>query len=181
MTTEDIRIRYEALKHFIGYSPENVAIFSRSQQSDRMKVLRGSADRLELKYIPDLYCPRLPLRVAFNRFIAGSGTVFAITGESGVGKTNEMCALAEEFGDSHVALFFSAGAIPATLTDVLVDDFNWHFSEELRVPDLVRRLTGIYAKLMLFVRPDSPARSSNWNNAAFSAARFLRRITTMIP
>jgi hypothetical protein len=145
VTMEDIRIRYEALKHFVGYSAENVAIFSRCQQADRMTTLRGNAHRRDLKYIPDLYYPRQQLREAFNRFMAGSGSVFAITGESGVGKTNEMCALAEEVGNSHIALFFSAGAIPTTLTEVLVDDFNWHFSEELRVPALVRRLADIAA------------------------------------
>ena len=62
------------------------------------------------------------------------------------GKTNEMCSLAEEFSASRVALFFSAGAIPASLSEVLIDDFNWHFSEQLRAPEIVRRLAEIATK-----------------------------------
>ncbi len=155
VTLEDIRIRFEALKHFIGYSPENVAIFSKCQQADRMNILRGSVDRLDRKYIPDLYSPRQQLRDAFARFLAGSDTVFAITGESGVGKTNEMCALAESYAPSHITLFFAACAIPTSLTEVLVDDFNWQFSEEVGAPVLFRRLSelasGTGRSVLIFV------------------------------
>ena len=146
LTTEDIRIRYEGLKHFLGYSAGNVQIFSRCQQTERMKGLRGNVRQLDRKYIPELYTFRPQVREAFQRFLAGSGCVFAIVGDSGTGKTNEMCSLAEEFSASRVALFFSAGAIPASLSEVLIDDFNWHFSEQLRAPEIVRRLAEIATK-----------------------------------
>src|SRR6266478_6360329 len=146
LTTEDIRIRYDALKHFLGYSPENIRIFSKCQQTERMKGLRGNVRQLDRKYIPELYTFRPQVREAFQRFLAGSGCVFAIVGDSGTGKTNEMCSLAEEFSASHVTLFFSAAAIPSSLSEVLIDDFNWHFSEQLRAPELVRRLAEIATK-----------------------------------
>lgn len=146
LTTEDIRIRYEGLKHFLGYSAGNAQIFSRCQQSERMKGLRGNVRQLDRKYIPELYTFRPQVRTAFQRFLVGHGCVFSIVGDSGTGKTNEMCSLAEEFSASRVALFFSAGAIPASLSEVLIDDFNWHFSEQLRAPEIVRRLAEIATK-----------------------------------
>jgi len=139
-TTEDIRIRYEALKFFVGYSFENVKNFSRAQQTQRLQSLRGSVLDAAKKYIPDIYIPRHQVRTAVETFISGDGLAFALVGQSGVGKTNEMCALAEKFGERHITLFLEAGTLYKGLTETLIDEFNWNFSDSVTAPYLMRRL-----------------------------------------
>ena len=140
---ESLRIRYEALKLFVGYSIDNVRKFSQSQQAGWLEAVRGDRGRLERKYIPELYIPRQAVRDAIDRFLAGTGVTFAIVGESGVGKTNEMCALAERLSSDRIALFLSSAALSKDLGETLRDEFNWHFSDAVTEPELVKRLAEI--------------------------------------
>ena len=141
--TESLRMRYEALKHFVSYSVQNVRAFSQSQQAEWLDAVRGDRGRLDRKYIPELYVPRQAVRDAIDAFLAGTGVVFAIMGESGVGKTNEMCALAERLSSDRIALFLSSAALSKSLSETIRDEFNWHFSDTVTEPQLVKRLTEI--------------------------------------
>ena len=140
---ESLRIRYEALKLFVSYSVDNVRKFSQAQQAEWLDAVRGDRWRLDRKYIPELYISRQAVRDAFNHFLAGTGVAFAIVGESGVGKTNEMCALAEQLSLDRIALFLSSTALSSGLGETLRDEFNWHFSDAVTEPELVRRLAEI--------------------------------------
>ena len=46
---DELNCRYEALKKFVGYSYENLKLFSISQIQDRMSVLKGSKKNLTKK------------------------------------------------------------------------------------------------------------------------------------
>lgn len=143
---ESLRVRAEALEHFIGYSAENVAVFSRAQRATRMETLRGSALQHTRKYEVDLYLRRETVRRAVEQFLDASQTVFALVGPSGFGKTNEMCALAEELGETHLTLFFNGADLPRPLTQVLADEFDWHFSEALPLQKIMRRIAKFAAR-----------------------------------
>jgi len=142
-SAEDVRIRFEALSHFLGYSRANVQAFSQAQHARRMEHLRGDLADASKKYIPELYVGRTNVSGALQRFIEGDGVAFALVGSSGTGKTNELCALAERLKQEHVTLFFSGGNLHAGIVDTLADEFNWHFSEHVRPPALIRRLADI--------------------------------------
>lgn len=100
----DLNVRYEALRHFLGYSVQHVRMFSTAQQQSRMRTVRGAIGESS-KYLPEVYIPRKKIRGAFQRFLRSNSITFALVGESGVGKTNELCALAEESGEHAVAVF----------------------------------------------------------------------------
>jgi hypothetical protein len=137
---KSLQIRYEALKYFIGYSPENIRDFSISQQSRWLEPLRGNATKLDRKYIPEVYVTRPVVRDAVDAFLTGSGAAFAIVGESGIGKTNEMCALAERLSLDRIVIFIAGAAVAAGLGDTLLEEFNWHFSDQVTEVELIRRL-----------------------------------------
>ncbi len=144
--TEDLRVRYEALRSFLGYSAAHVRAFSDAQQAERMRALRsavGEAPKLLAKYLPEVYVQRPLVRAALARFIESPSVTFGLIGESGVGKTNEMCALAEWIGEEHLCLFFNGAEVFPSLTSTLADEFNWHFSEHLPLPQIAERLAGI--------------------------------------
>lgn len=135
---DDIRLRAEALEHFVGYSTQNVAAFSRVQQAARMALVFGEPGRG--KYIPELYQSRKVARDAFQAFLDSTSHVFVLGGPSGFGKTNEMCALAAERGAEHIALFFNGSELHGSFADTLVAEFEWFFSQALTAPQLCRRL-----------------------------------------
>ena len=138
----DLNIRYDALRNFLGYSVDHVRMFSIAQQQGRMRTVRGIVGEVR-KYLPDIYIPRRKIHAAFDRFIQSDAVTFALVGESGVGKTNEMCALAERAAQHSISLFFLASEIYGSFADGLADEFNWHFSEHLHLSQIVERLEGV--------------------------------------
>jgi hypothetical protein len=140
---EDLHVRAEALEHFIGYSRENVATFSRKQRESRMRGLRGGDGLRARRYEPDLYVRREAVRGDISAFLASSKPVFALGGRSGFGKTNEMCAMAEELGNSHVVLFFNGTELSSSFSSALTGEFNWFFSQDLALAQICRRLANL--------------------------------------
>ena len=134
----DMQIRWEALEHFVGYSRENVATFSLAQTESRITPLLGKDG--DGKYVPSLYVKRESLREAFAGFLETTRSVFVLLGESGVGKTNEMCSLAQAIGDTHLTIFFAGNALPDGVGNALIDEFNLGFSQQIELPELMRRL-----------------------------------------
>ncbi|MHA1660228.1 MAG: type I restriction enzyme HsdR N-terminal domain-containing protein, partial [Promethearchaeota archaeon] len=104
---DELNYRYEALKKFVGYSYENLKLFSKSQIEDRMSVLKGNKNDLTKKYIPELFLKNKKLYCTVEKFLISSDVVFSIIGESGVGKTNHMCYLTENISSKYLTLFFS--------------------------------------------------------------------------
>ncbi|MBE3128467.1 MAG: type I restriction enzyme HsdR N-terminal domain-containing protein, partial [Actinobacteria bacterium] len=104
---DELNYRYEALEKFIGYSYENLKLFSMSQIQDRILVSKGSKNDLTKKYIPELFLKSEKLYSALEKYLVSSAVAFSIIGESGVGKTNHVCYLAETFSSKYLTLFFS--------------------------------------------------------------------------
>lgn len=153
---EEIELRYEALKNFIGYSPENVEIFSRSQVDSRIQTLKGGIDEKHTKkYIPELFLEKEEINEAFKHFLVDKSKCFALIGEAGVGKTNLICGLAENFIKEHVGLFYNAADLATDLVSSIKDDFNWIFSPQFDAPDIFRRLEGLterrHSKVCIFI------------------------------
>lgn len=138
-TQEDLNIRFEALQHFLGYSSENMHLFCRIQRERGMSALKGSQNNR--KFNPKTYVKREKVRAAVDSFIKSNSTAFAILGESGVGKTNELCSLAEELGEEQIVLFINATEVSESIEKSLSNEFNWGFSENIGLPEIVKRLS----------------------------------------
>lgn len=138
-TQEDLNIRFEALQNFLGYSSENMQLFCRAQRERGMSALKGSQNNR--KFNPKTYVKRKNVRTAVDSFIKSNSTAFAILGESGVGKTNELCSLAEELGEKQVVLFINATEVSESIEKSLSNEFNWSFSENIGLQEIVKRLS----------------------------------------
>ena len=138
--SEEFEKRYEALLNFIGLSSANLSVFSRYQVDSRMLTLKGSITKVQKKYIPELWIERRIIHEQFNDYLKSSSTVFAMIGESGVGKTNLICGLAEKAIGDHVVLFYNAADIYGDIVGNIRDDFNWFFSPQLEAVEIVKRL-----------------------------------------
>jgi len=140
---EEMEFRYQAVKKVIGYSKENLEIFSLSQTQDRMESLKGNTTNLNKKYIPELFLARKDLTDTFNEFLDSEYPLFAITGESGVGKTNYICDLTERFSENFITIFFNGTLLSDKIFASIRDDFNWFFSPNLTEIQIIERLNDL--------------------------------------
>jgi len=141
--SDAIESRYEALKYFVGYSRPNIVLFSHNHLETRMAPVKGSLSEIGKKYIPELCHVDTDLITHFQDFLTSDKLVFPIIGESGVGKTNAICSIADQFVHNHIVLFFCGSALYNGLFSTIASDFNWIFSESLQIQQVIRRTVAL--------------------------------------
>jgi hypothetical protein len=145
--TPDIEedFRHEAARKLIGLNFTTLREFCSKQRDMGMADLRGSINERK-KYVPELYESREAIENDFAQFLDSDSPCFAVVSESGIGKTNVLCALAEQYGSRFPTLFYWAARLPHGVTDAIVDDFIWEFSRERHIAYIVERIDGLATK-----------------------------------
>ena len=167
-TEEDLNQRYLAIQNFIGYSKDNLIFFSKTQIDQRISNLRSNAQDFDTqkKYIPELYLSNKELGASFKKFIESDKQLFAITGESGVGKTNAMCFLTESILEEHITFFFNGTMLNKPILSSLNSDCDWFFSQKLTDIEIIKKLvlfTSNKRKLIIFVDAIDEVTISNFH------------------
>jgi hypothetical protein len=137
---DDLKIRYQALKNFIAFSPENLKIFCGSQVKERMGSIVGSMDSPYSKFVKELHFPRNTLQSAFKKFINSDNSIFGLVGSAGVGKTSAFCSLALLSLDDNFVFFYNAAIIKSPL-ECISQDINIAFSSRNET-DVILKKTG---------------------------------------
>jgi hypothetical protein len=144
-----------ALQHFITYNKENLRIFYNAQREHRMSSLIAKMSNNEKKYIEEIYVPHKNLEEKFIEFLESNTKVFLIDGESGTGKTNAICYIAQKFGNKYPSLFYSASLIRKPIKEEIAQDFNYHFSRQQNFESILKRLDKILREqntsLLIFI------------------------------
>jgi len=176
---EELELRYEALQYFICYSQDNLEAFSRSQVNLRMQTLKGNTTALHKKYIPELCVDRNDIKEHFQDFLQSQSQCFALIGESGVGKTNLICGLAENVIKDHIVLFFNAADMFGNIITNIREDFNWFFSPRCEAVEIVRRLEGLSShgnyKVCIFIDAIDEATAPNFAQDLNDVVRKLQQ------
>ncbi len=139
-TDIDLRIRYEALKKFISFSPENLKRFCSDQVKERMGPIIGDPNERYAKFVEKLYVQRHDVQEAFKDFMESQAKVFAIVGSAGVGKTNSMCSLALQRLESEFVFFYNAAIINKSPLEHIVQDLNGVFSTKNDSDNVLKKL-----------------------------------------
>lgn len=163
-TDDDLRIRYEALKNFITFSPQNLKLFCESQVYDRMGQIYGSVDNPYSKFVKELFIQRKDLQIAFEKFLISNESIFGLVGASGVGKTNAICALAlQKLEDSFV--FFYNAAIINSPYECISQDLNIAFSSRIENDVVLKKLDelGRFTNKNVLIFIDAIDESTNQN------------------
>lgn len=142
----DIEARYEALEYFIGYSKENVKVFSKIQIDSELDKLKGDLENLSKKYIPDLFIDRKKVEEEFNNFLQSKENVFLLFGESGVGKTNFLCNLIEKISTDKITFFYNGSFLNKALFMKLKEEFNCFFSPTSTEIEIIKKLNALARK-----------------------------------
>lgn len=147
---ESLRYRFEALKNIICFSEENLyKVLSKINESELDK-LRDN------KYIPEIYVQREEVIESFEKYLEDSNTqIFLFKGESGTGKTNEICSLVEKEMKRNIVLFYNSCYINKPIIENIAEDFNMNFSEQLSSRQIFERIDSIAnetnKKIVIFI------------------------------
>lgn len=143
----DLKIRSEALLHFISYNDENLSIFAKEQVKLRMSTLVDEDHPLEAKYNKSLFVERINVIDEFKYFINSDMSFFAILGESGVGKTNSICHLCETKYLNTTHFFYNASLSSYNITEQIANDFNMFFSSIINSNVILKDINNIAKRL----------------------------------
>ena len=142
-TDIDLRIRYEALKNFISFSPENVKRFCEDQVRDRMGPIIGNINNPYAKFVKEFFVQRQSVQEAFDNFINSEASMFGIVGSAGVGKTNVMCSLALQKLEDEFVFFYNAAIINKSPLEHIAQDLNGVFSSKSESDNILKKLSAL--------------------------------------
>lgn len=137
---EDLRFR--AAHILIGVNPLTLKVFCQKQVAQALEDLRGTPQERKA-YIPDVYLSRRDIVDQFDAWLSGDLPCFAVVGDSGMGKTNFMCATAERLSEDNFVLFYPAMRLAEGLLTAVRNDFVWEFHRERSPAYIVERFDEI--------------------------------------
>jgi Type I restriction enzyme R protein N terminus (HSDR_N) len=135
-------LRYVASQTLIGINLDTLSAFCNKQLTNALSDIKGTAYQFK-KYIPETYLERVPIREAFDAWLADPLPCFGVVGTSGYGKSNFMCATAESVSNDHFVLFYQATRLSDGLAAALRNDFIWEFHREREIAFIVDRIDAI--------------------------------------
>ena len=133
-------LRFEAARKLFRFNPEAMLAFCRSQMERGLSQVKGSITNGH-SYVPELFVHRAEVDEAFHEWLDSDLPVFAIVGDSGSGKTNSMCHLAERASSEHLVLFYQAMTFQNNMISSIHNDLVWEFEAEKGIVFFINRLS----------------------------------------
>nr|WP_305888699.1 type I restriction enzyme HsdR N-terminal domain-containing protein [Methylomonas sp. SURF-2] len=145
----------EAQSLFLSLSPTNLNAFCRLQVESELRIVKGTlADGR--KYVPELHFPRESILTKVMEFYSSPLPGLMIIGQSGSGKTSEMCWLAENLLDKgRPVLFFNGVALEAGILEAIASEFAWTFNGADQPIQIIRRMARLAGSEMLTIIVDA--------------------------
>lgn len=128
---EGIDAKFEAIKHLVTLSSENLLSICSGQVDYHMKLLRSKELFDGKKYVPQLYVHRNESFLELNSRIYGNNkiekrNVVLVVGPPQHGKTSFICNYAETLiANNHPCLFYTAVSLKNGLIAEVKSDLNW--------------------------------------------------------
>ena len=146
--------RDDAARKLFRFSPRFVKAFFDAQMKSGMSELKGDIASSRY-YTPELFTSRPHIEDQFSHWLESDAPVFAIVGDSGTGKTNSMCNLAESVSDQHLVMFYPALRLRGNLVESIQDDLAWEFRASKHISFFIERFvelaTSAESQIIIFV------------------------------
>ncbi len=161
-----------AARKLIGISPNTLHKFCQKQLQSSLNDLKGSIQEF-MPYVPALYLTREKDSSALSQWLQSDLPCFAVVGESGIGKTNFMCAAAEQLAEQDFVLFYSAINLPQNgIAQAIADDVIWEFRRDLNISQITERFNDLAVTLFLYKL--SGFQLFHSNTSGFNSRKSLR-------
>ena len=135
-------IKFEASRLLIGLNPRILEMFCKQQVAFGLQDLKSSVSKRRT-YIPELFVKRNLLDHSIDNWFLSNEHVFAVVAPSGYGKTNFMCAKAEEMLATQYCLFYNSNRFTGGIFQSIANDFSWELHQEKNVVQIFDRLQSI--------------------------------------
>ncbi len=130
----------EAQSLFLALNPANLVAFCRPQVAGELRMVKGTLSDGK-KYMPELHVPRSAIQKDIEEFYSLQLPGLLLTGESGFGKTCEMCWLADTMLNAgNPVLFFNGSALEAGILEAITAEFAWTFNGSDLPIQVVKRM-----------------------------------------
>lgn len=130
----------EAQQYFLRLNPANLVAFCKAQAESMLREVKGTAAE-GAKYVPQLHVPREHVGPIVDQFFAEGLTGLVLVGESGAGKTCELCHVVESLlGEGRPVLFFNGFSLLGPVDEAVQREFAWSFSGPDAPVQVLRRL-----------------------------------------
>ena len=141
-------IKQQALLALFTLNYDTIVNFCRRQNYDTISRLSESIPESGSvkRYISDIYVKRSKLENTFCKFIKSNSPCFAISGKSGIGKTNAMCELIKSVQNQYLCLFYNGGQMSEKLENEIASDLNWEFSTSKPPERLISQIDDVCKK-----------------------------------
>lgn len=145
----------EAQRLFLTLNRNNLIAFCKQQVERELALVKGTLGGPR-KYIPELHVRRNAVQAEVSSVFSSAQPGILITGQSGLGKTCEMCAIAESLLQRREpVLFFNGFSLGRDILDAIAAEFSWTFSG-LDVPtQLLRRAASLVGDGFLTIIVDA--------------------------
>jgi hypothetical protein len=118
----------EAQRCFFGLSRSNLQRFCQQQVDSELRLVRGTLSE-DRKYVRELHVPRESIQKDLADLYVSPQPGLLLVGESGFGKTCELCFIAETLlASGRVVLFFNGFSLTNDITQAVANEFSWTFS-----------------------------------------------------
>jgi hypothetical protein len=130
----------EAQALFLALNRINLSLFCQSQVAGELRLVRGTVSEAR-KYIPDLHVPREAILKEVHEFYRSNLPGLLLVGQSGSGKTSELCSIVESLlASGNPVLFFNAFSLEKDILDAIAKEFSWTFSGSDVPIQIVKRM-----------------------------------------
>lgn len=133
----------EAQKLFLALSRENLLTFCGQQVAAELRLVKGTVEK-EKKYVPELHVPRESVLKEVRDFYKSETPGLILVGQSGIGKTSEVCWLVEKLlSEGKPVLFFNGIELAGGIVEAISTEFAWTFNTTDLPAQVVRRMAAI--------------------------------------
>ena len=145
----------EAKTLFLCASKANLLTFCQAQVNSELRLVKGALSDLAKKYIPELHVRRDAVFARVTTFLESGRQALVLTGQPGLGKTCELCFIAEELLRSQKPVFFLNGLhLEKDIVHAIATEFLWTFGEEEDQIAIMKRLARLAGKEVLTIIVD---------------------------
>lgn len=145
----------EAQALFLALNRSNLSLFCQSQVAEELRVVKGTVTEGR-KYIPDLHVPREAILKEVDEFYRSALPGLLLVGQSGSGKTCELCSIAESLlASEKPVLFFNGFSLEKDILDAIAKEFSWTFSGSDLPIQVVKRMESFVGEGFLTIIVDA--------------------------
>ncbi|MDH6165349.1 hypothetical protein M2282_000477 [Variovorax boronicumulans] len=152
LPNEDIE---EAQRVFLKLNSANLTMFCQGQVASETLLIKGNVASGK-KYVPELHVSRANILEEVENFYKSTLPGLMLLGESGLGKTCELCSIVDSLlANERPVLFFNGFSLDGDVLGAVAREFSWTFNGGDSPIQVIKRIEACLAEVPLTIVIDA--------------------------